>query len=205
MPMILLWLACAWVTDEEVAARFDADADGHEAPRWGGDDCDDTDPDAHPGAPEVWYDGVDADCDDGNDYDQDGDGVLADVGGGTDCEDVDPEVFPGAPELQNGKDDDCDGQIDEVPTTTDLDGDGWSEADGDCDDADPDVNPDADEVFYDGTDQNCDPTDEYDRDADGYDAESYGGTDCDDSDASVHPGATEALDGIDSDCDGLAL
>ncbi len=42
--------------------------------------------------------------------DEDGDGYRKDV----DCDDLDPEVHPGAVEQFNGKDDDCDGVIDEV-------------------------------------------------------------------------------------------
>ena len=64
----------------------DADLDGVSA--WL--DCDDSDPDTFPGAPDTWYDGVDADCS-GSDFDQDGDGVDAEAGGGADCDDLDPD------------------------------------------------------------------------------------------------------------------
>ena len=47
----------------------------------GGGDCDAADPSIHPGATEVWYDGVDQDCDATSDYDQDADGYDASFGG----------------------------------------------------------------------------------------------------------------------------
>ena len=56
-------------------------------------DCADVDPAIHPGVEEVWYDGVDQNCD-GNDNDQDGDGVSVD----SDCDDQDPDVQTGCPE-----------------------------------------------------------------------------------------------------------
>jgi hypothetical protein len=206
MTWLWLWLAgCAWVTDAEVQRRFDRDGDGHDAPQWGGDDCDDDRDDVHPTAPETWYDGVDADCDGGNDFDQDGDGARAEGEGGTDCDDLDPDVVPGAVEVDNGVDDDCDGLTDETPSNTDGDGDGFSEVAGDCDDANDAIFPGQTEIFYDGVDQDCDPSNEYDRDGDGYDAVAYGGSDCDDGDDAIHPGAIERVDGVDNNCDGLRL
>lgn len=38
----------------------------------------------------------------------------------------------------------------------DLDGDGWTEANGDCDDSDPNINPSVPEDCSDGVDNNCD-------------------------------------------------
>ncbi|MFT6142283.1 MAG: hypothetical protein ACJAV2_000139, partial [Myxococcota bacterium] len=74
-----------------------------------GADCDDSDVSRSPGATEVWYDGVDQNCD-GNDSDQDGDGFDAVSAGGTDCEDTMSSVNPGVVEVcNNGVDDDCDG------------------------------------------------------------------------------------------------
>ncbi len=85
----------------------------------------------------------------------------------------------------------------------DLDGDGYTEADGDCDDNHADVYPGAPEAA-DHVDNDCDGlvdegTDYYDDDGDGY-TEADG--DCDDTNIHVHPGATEIENGIDDDCDG---
>lgn len=86
----------------------DGDADGYVE-----DDCDDSDPTRHPGAPDAPYDGVDSDCRGNNDYDVDGDGSKAVAYGGTDCGDEDPAVHAGAPQVcGNGVDDDCDGKQD---------------------------------------------------------------------------------------------
>jgi hypothetical protein len=92
----------------------------------------------------------------------------------------------------------------------DVDGDGHLplECDGgdDCDDENPTINPSADDVPYDGIDQDCDGYDNLDADGDGFDALEVGGNDCDDTLATVYPGAPEvAKDGIDQNCDGEDL
>jgi glucose/arabinose dehydrogenase len=46
--------------------------------------------------------------------DQDGDGFLSVADGGTDCNDLDAAVYPGAPELCDGKDNDCNVNVDEA-------------------------------------------------------------------------------------------
>ncbi len=143
-----------------------------------GGDCDDADPARHPAASEVWYDGVDQDCDGWSDHDADFDGVDAGAAVGADCDDTDASVGPGMVERCNGVDDDCDGTVDgetavDVQTWyRDEDGDGHGDPDteriaceglvvestvaGDCDDEDATVSPAASEVCGDGVDNNCD-------------------------------------------------
>ena len=74
------------------AVDTDGDDDGYHGTAYGGDDCDDSDPDVNPGATETWYDGVDSDCDGASDYDADGDGHDADDHDGDDCDDTDAKV-----------------------------------------------------------------------------------------------------------------
>lgn len=85
--------------------------------------------------------------------DRDGDGFKLEDG---DCDDADSKVNPGATEVaDNGKDDDCDGVVDDGMDTTDRDSDGVTVAGGDCDDTRNDVFPGADEKL-DGRDNDCD-------------------------------------------------
>lgn len=73
-------------------------------------DCDDLNPAAWPGAPEIWYDDLDQDCAGGDDWDQDGDTSPYP----SDCDDTDPRVSPLVFEVcANGLDDDCNGEVDD--------------------------------------------------------------------------------------------
>ena len=58
-----------------------------------GGDCDDGDDGVNPGATEVWYDGVDSDCDGASDYDADGDGYDHEDYSGSDCDDTDASEY----------------------------------------------------------------------------------------------------------------
>ncbi len=159
------------------------------------DDCDDTDPGSFPGNPEV-CDHKDNDCngevDDGvqstffADTDVDGHGDPANtvddcsppdgyVASSDDCDDMDPDRFPGNLEVCDGKDNDCDGEVDEDVLTTfyaDTDGDGHGDPVNALDE--------------------CSPPDGYVASSD----------DCDDMDPDRFPGNLEVCDGKDNDCDG---
>ena len=154
--------------------------------------------------------------DTGEPVDNDGDGAPA----GEDCDDDDATVGPDAAETCDGRDNNCDGAVDEGALLTfyaDGDGDGYGDdalpveaceapegyaAQGeDCDDGDPQVNPGAAETdCADPKDYNCDGSTGFaDADADGYPA----CQDCDDSAAEAHPDAEERCDGLDNDCDSV--
>jgi len=144
-----------------------------------------------------------------------------------DCDDDDEAVHPGAPEQCDLVDSDCDGTLgdpestDAITVHPDADSDGYGAARmavmgcpnsqwlvdaSDCDDGDPAVHPRAVEIWYDGIDQDCDGSSDYDQDQDGYDAyqEAADGDDCDDLDPAIHPRVEDIPnDGIDQNCDGV--
>lgn len=138
-----------------------------------------------------------------------------------DCDDTDPNMFPGNPEICDGKDNDCNGLVDNVNIYYyDGDGDGYgvdysteqgctlppnhAYVDGDCNDNDPNINPGIDEVCGNKIDDNCNNLiDDEDIDGDGYYICS-GALDCNDNNPNINPGAHElGWNGIDDNCNGL--
>jgi hypothetical protein len=83
-------------------------------------DCDDGAFGVNPSAAEVAYDAVDDDCDGADLTDVDGDGADAEAAGGDDCDDGDAGVGPGTVEgwLDDGVDNDCDGDSADAVTWT---------------------------------------------------------------------------------------
>lgn len=150
--------------------------------------------------------------------DHDGDGQVTIF----DCDDHDPVTYVGAGEIVDGRDNDCDLEIDEDPVDTgggdsgdtsdtatdvgtgaDLDGDGWFSS-LDCDEHNIATHPGAVEIA-DHADNNCDgQADEGtiygDDDMDGY-TEVTG--DCDDHNPERNPAAADDVyNALDNDCDG---
>jgi len=215
---------CGNGIDDDCDGRVDpdVDVDGDGVTTCGGD-CNDFNAAVHgangtiAAAAEV-CDGQDNDCDgyaDASDtngdltleinFDQDGDRWYSCLG---DCDDADPNINPDHLEVPgNGKDDDCDGQVDEG--NVDSDHDGFTPNCGDCNDGNPLINPHAAEDC-DRVDNNCDGyvdawLGQFDLCATCFDADGDGFTncdgDCDDRESSVYPGAPEICDLLDNDCD----
>ncbi|MCB9742797.1 MAG: choice-of-anchor D domain-containing protein [Alphaproteobacteria bacterium] len=145
--------------------------------------------------------GCEASSDDS--WDADNDGYMT---CGLDCNDAYDSIYPDAPETANGRDDDCDGVVDERSdsVSADDDGDGYSENQGDCADDWPDIYPGAEEVPNDQIDNDCDniideDTSRVDDDGDGF---SNREGDCADYNVAIGPEMDEDADGVDNDCDG---
>lgn len=162
---LLLILACKPVkpdTDDGGAtgdggAAVDLDGDGYSLSEG---DCDDSDPQIHPGAADADYDGFDSDCAGDSDFDADGDGHDSAEYGGEDCDDTDDDIHPGATDAPYDEvDADCAGDSD-----FDADRDGYDSAwhgGDDCNDNDPASWPGAYDRPDDGIDQDCDGTDRH--------------------------------------------
>ena len=134
--LLLLLIGCgedpkpddsAPLPDDTAPALVDEDRDGYPVDQ----DCDDGDPDVHPGADEYCND-LDDDCD--GDVDEDA------VDRDTWYIDADADGW-GEPESETLA---C-----EQPSDMVAEGD-------DCDDGDPEIHPDADETCWDGIDNDCD-------------------------------------------------
>jgi uncharacterized membrane protein len=163
-------------------------------------------------------DGMGDECD----SDADNDGILNE----NDCGPFEADSYAGAPEICDGKDNNCDGTVDEGLTSATSCGVGECAAVGQmvcvngsetntCEPGMPIPESCEDNTGYDGLDNNCDGTVDLncgsycDKDGDGYTTHLicvFMGKmlgDCDDNNAAVHPGATEVCnDGSDNNCNG---
>ena len=112
-------------------------------------DCDDEDDDVHPGAEDIFYDGVDSDCDGANDFDQDGDTYIPSQYS-TDLEAYNT-TYGYTHAVLGG---DCDDSVNEGG------------------DANPGIDASNDE-WYDGIDNDCATNNDFDQDGDGYTPDEY--------------------------------
>ncbi|MEQ1500639.1 MAG: MopE-related protein [Myxococcota bacterium] len=190
-------------------------------------DCDDADPDVHPGLAES-CDLKDNDCNgvvDDKDLDVDGhvDEACPAYPGPLpvdDCDDANGTVFPSAAEQADGLDNDCNGAIDDGLSVYDNDGDCFCTAvscvdsvnqactsvdPGDCDDSDPALNPrDGDGDGFSTCQQDCDDANPglspADFDLDGF---STCQGDCDDADPVQSPDDVDhdGASACEGDCD----
>jgi len=138
--------------------------------------CGCPDPDTLPGAidgdTDGYYMGIDAACEN------------------LDCIDDDITIYPGAPELCDGKDNDCNGEIDDINNDYDVDGDGYCKVatcsfvcpngGGDCDEGNIKVNPGASEVCANNIDDDCNDLADCSDTAAGCERSYWGRTCCDD-------------------------
>jgi hypothetical protein len=149
--------------------------------------------DIHPGAVETFYDGIDQDCGFDDDFDADGDGFVLEEYEGFITQGITAGNLPGG---------DC----------WDLNTEEYPNPSGEF--TPFDVNPDAEEIWYDGTDQNCNDDNDCDQDGDGsISNEGYceqlvieQSIDCNDLNENVFPNDTPEIyyNGIDDNCDWLS-
>jgi len=154
-------------------------------------DCDDSNANIYPNAPEIVDNTIDEDCNGKISItfyaDKDGDGFGN----------------PNSPTVIE-----IDSYDSAAPT-------GYSWYAGDCDDDNIAINPLADEIPENGIDDNCDGNTDIveryiDADGDGYGSTAFAAAqgvtnniDCDDTNDEIYPYAQEKNNGIDDDCDGL--
>ncbi len=116
----------------------DSDEDGYNVL----EDCNDEDDAINPGATEIWYDGVDQNCDGLDDYDQDMDGEVSADYGGSDCNDLDAAIQGGMIlYFLDGDNDGYGNTFSFVMSCAPVEG--MVENDNDCDDERNDVYPGA--------------------------------------------------------------